>query len=61
MPDDKTKRRPQDSSRVNVNEPYEVNWWCDELGCSEAQLRACVKEVGVGTAAVRACIAKKKK
>jgi hypothetical protein len=60
MPDDKTKRSPQDSSRVNVNQPYEVIWWCAEFGCTEAQLRAAVAAVGVGTAAVRAYLKTKK-
>jgi hypothetical protein len=54
MPDDKTKRRPQDASRINVNEPYEVTWWCDELGCTAAQLRSAVAAVGVGADRVRA-------
>ena len=47
MSDDLTKRRPQDASRVNVNEPYEVNWWCHEFGCTKAELIAAVKAVGV--------------
>ena len=36
MPDDKTKRRPQDASRINMHEEYEVRWWCDEFGLHEA-------------------------
>jgi hypothetical protein len=47
MPDDLTKRRPQDALRINENEPYEVNWWCDELNCTEEELKAAVKAVGV--------------
>ena len=53
MPDDKTKRRPQDSSRINIHESYEVNWWCDAFGCTEAQLRAAVSAVGTSAARVR--------
>lgn len=53
MPDDKTKRRPQDAARINIHEPYEVNWWCHELGVTEAQLRAAVAAVGVSADAVR--------
>jgi hypothetical protein len=53
MADDLSKRGPQDRSRVNVNEDWEVRWWCKEFGCTEAQLRAAVRAVGVSVAAVR--------
>jgi Protein of unknown function (DUF3606) len=53
MPDDLTKRRPQDASRINIHEPYEVRWWTHELGCTERQLRDAVEEVGVSANAVR--------
>lgn len=53
MPDDLTKRRPQDASRVNIHEPYEVRWWCHELGCTEQQLRDAVSKVGTSADAVR--------
>ncbi|WP_416406554.1 DUF3606 domain-containing protein [Paracidovorax citrulli] len=53
MADDLTNRGPQDRSRVNVNEPWEVSYWTKEFGCSEAQLRAAVKAVGVQVADVR--------
>ncbi len=47
MPDDKSKTRPQDSSRVNVHEPYEVEYWCKHFGCTKQQLVDAVKKVGV--------------
>ncbi len=53
MSDDLNKRRPQDVSKVNVNEPWEVRWWCSEFNCTETQLRAAVKAVGVSAVAVR--------
>jgi Protein of unknown function (DUF3606) len=46
MPDDLTKKRPQDSSKVNINEPYEVNYWTDRFKISKAKLIEAVKEVG---------------
>ena len=52
MPDDKTKRRPQDASQINIHEPYEVNWWTHEFNISKTQLVAAVKAVGVSAAAV---------
>lgn len=54
MADDLRNRGPQDRTRINVNEPWEVTYWTKELGCSESELRAAVKAVGVLVAAVRA-------
>ena len=47
MADDKTKTKPQDALRVNVDEKYEVKYWCATFGCTESQLKAAVKKVGV--------------
>jgi len=47
MTDDKTQRVPRDAERVNVNEDYEVRYWCEKWGVSEQQLRDAVKRVGV--------------
>lgn len=52
MSDDLTKKRPQDSSKVNVNED-EVKYWCSKFGCSET-FRAAVMAVGVSAKAVEA-------
>lgn len=46
MPDDRTKRGPQDRSRVNVNEPYELDYWSKHFGVTPQQLRDAVKAVG---------------
>ena len=53
MPDNLQKRRPLDSSRINIHESYEVNWWCHELGVTAAQLKDAVSKVGTSAAAVR--------
>jgi len=53
MSDDKNKKIPQDASRINVNEPYEVTYWCRALGVTEAELRAAVKKVGTSVDTVR--------
>ena len=58
MSDDLHNRGPADRSRVNVNESWEVRYWCKEFGCTETQLRAAVKAVGVSAAAVRAHLKK---
>jgi hypothetical protein len=52
MSDDLTKRRPQDASKINMHEPYEVNYWTHKFGVTKAQLQAAVNAVGNGAAAV---------
>jgi hypothetical protein len=53
MVDNLQNRGPADRSRINVHESWEVRWWTQELGISEAQLRAAVDAVGVSAANVR--------
>ena len=53
MADDKTKRAPADSSRINVNEDYEVSYWTGALNCTREELEKAVKEVGTSARAVR--------
>ena len=53
MSDDLHKRRPQDASKINVHEEWEVRYWCKEFGCTEAELKKAVTAVGVSVAAVR--------
>ena len=44
--DDKTKKGPQDASRVNVNEPWELRYWTQKFGVTAEKLRTAVKAVG---------------
>ena len=53
MSDDLTKTKPLDASRINVNEPYEVNYWCDKFNVTKATLLAAVKAVGTSSEAVK--------
>lgn len=46
MADDKSKRGPQDRSKVNLSERYEVDYWTKKWGISEDQLKAAVKKAG---------------
>ena len=50
----------KDRSHVNVNEPAELAFWCEKLGCSHTQLRAAVKMVGVTVSKVRAHLNQRK-
>ena len=46
MADDMTETGAQDRSRINVTEPFEVEYWTKRLTCTEAQLKAAVMAVG---------------
>lgn len=52
MADDLKDRGPADRSRVNVNEEWELRYWTDRFGVSEARLRAAVERVGVSVEAL---------
>lgn len=52
MADDKTNRGPQDCSRINLNEDYDVRYWTDKLGVSKSQLEDAVRKVGSSAKAV---------
>ena len=52
MPDDKMQKAPQDASRINVHEKYEVEYWTKKFGVTADQLRDAVAKVGVSAAAV---------
>jgi hypothetical protein len=52
MADDKTKTRPQDAKRIDVNEDYELRDWAKKFGVSPEKLKAAVKEVGTSADAV---------
>lgn len=47
MSDDLNSRGPQDASKVNVNEEWELRHWTKTFGVSEEELKAAVKQVGV--------------
>ncbi|CAN5778145.1 hypothetical protein BH11PLA1_BH11PLA1_05410 [soil metagenome] len=47
MSDDLTKRGSADAARVNIHEKHEVVYWTKKWGCTEAELAAAVKSVGV--------------
>lgn len=54
MADDKTKRGPADSSKINMSEDYEVRYWTDKFGVTKDKLAAAVKKVGNSAKAVEA-------
>jgi len=58
MSDDRTKKGPEDASRINLSEEYEVRYWTEELGVSEDRLRQLVKDHGASVEAVMSALGK---
>ncbi|NUQ28729.1 MAG: DUF3606 domain-containing protein [Acidobacteriaceae bacterium] len=59
MADNLKHRGPQDRSRINVNEDWEVRWWTKELGVSEQRLRELVRQHGVAASTIREILDKR--
>lgn len=53
MPDDLTKKRPQDADKINVSQQHEIDYWTKALNTTEAKLRVAVSKVGPYVSAVR--------
>ena len=45
--------KPLDPGRVNSMDPNELQYWCKEFHCTEAQLKDAVSKVGEHVAEVR--------
>ena len=52
MSDDKTKRAPQDSKRIDMSERYEVHYWSEEFGVSPYELQEAVENLIAAMSAV---------
>ncbi len=52
MSDDKSQRGPQDASRINMHEDYEVQYWTNRFSVSKERLQAVVDRAGVSVDAV---------
>jgi hypothetical protein len=46
MADDTSNRGAADRKRISLTEDYELRYWTEKLGISEARLREVVAEVG---------------
>ncbi len=52
MADDPAKKGPEDRTRINLSEGYEVRYWTAKFGVTEGALEQAVKTVGSSSAAV---------
>lgn len=46
MPDSVLNPGPADRTRVNVNQPHEVRYWCGAFNCTKRELLEAVIAVG---------------
>jgi hypothetical protein len=46
MHDNLKRRQPEDPNKVNLNQPWEVEYWKVELNVSEQVLRSTIQKVG---------------
>jgi hypothetical protein len=53
MSDNLNNRGPQDRSRINLSEEWEVAYWTRELGLTREELEQAVQNAGNSVAAVR--------
>jgi len=58
MSDDLSKKRPQDATKVNVHEPWELEYWCKHFNVTPAKLKEAVKAVGVMVTEVKRYLGK---
>lgn len=58
MPDNKDKTGWQDDSRINVNQPYELHYWSNELQVTPERLKEAVQIVGPMVKDVRGYLGK---
>ena len=54
MPDHPDDFKPLDPGRINAMDPIELEYWCQELDCTEEALKDAVFKVGEHVTAVRA-------
>ena len=58
MPDNLHIRRPQDPTKINIHEAWEVEYWTKKWSITSAQLATAVRAVGVETHKVAAYLGK---
>lgn len=48
MADDRSKKGPEDRSKISTSEDWEVRYWCDVLDVTKEELVSAVRAVGNG-------------
>jgi hypothetical protein len=60
MSDDQIKRAHTDQTRINIREDNEVRYWCEKIGCTQAELLDAIAFVGVMSEDVEGYLKRKK-
>lgn len=60
MSDDLTKRGPQDRTKINIHEPWELKYWSGHFGVAPDELIEAVRAVGPSVEAVERFLREKK-
>ena len=47
MGDNLKRKQPEDPNKINVNQQWELDYWTEKFGVSEAKLKEAVRAVGV--------------
>jgi hypothetical protein len=58
MSDNLGRTQPEDPTKINLHQEWEIRYWCKVLGVTEAKLREAVRAVGNSVAAVRRYLGK---
>jgi hypothetical protein len=53
MADQPAHAKPMDPGRVELMDPMDIDYWCRQFGCTEAQITDAVAAVGSHVTAVR--------
>ncbi|ALG66421.1 DUF3606 domain-containing protein [Beggiatoa leptomitoformis] len=53
MPDNRNIIAPQDRTKINIHQDYELNYWSREFGVSKDDIIVAVNTVGVSVARVK--------
>lgn len=56
--DNLKKKRPQDASKINIHEEWELKYWCEKFGVTKTKLVQAVNTVGVSAEKVKAYLSK---
>lgn len=46
MLDNLDRRKPEDPTKINIHQQWELNFWTNELGVTETELKNAVRVVG---------------
>jgi len=46
MPGNLDRQKPEDPTKINIHQQWELNFWTNELGVTETELKNAVKVVG---------------